>query len=982
MTKVKYLKLFWHSIFHHNRNHKYINGTQGVISIFLAILMVPFATIAGSLVNAARIDSAAAIFDEALCNASNSTLGTYDSFLRKRFSLLAMAQAQDEWGGAASQAAVNKIISETFEFYLEQNTKALSNTYLSYDAEAMGEFPLASPSVLEYQIMEFGKFAVPAKLVEDSLSIDELIKKLEKMIPGYNWFGMLSSAGGAINKGMSLGEHLDDLQDAVTNEEVSVNDYNNKHQAFYDSIQDYFDLINERDSKISEINNMSDEQIDKRVEEIDKRLEELEEEKQTGGETEAIRKETEKLNEEKTKILGWKNDRTGSIQKITEEYEEKLKTQKSSVGTKKSEYSSSIKTLRNKLSATMAAYEKVISDTTGLIQSVVNTGVETGSAIGNLDGKKEKNAEKALQDQIKKTDDEGTKKDLQDQLDTLKGRNKNAATGRSNADSIAKATGQGLSEIGTDINDQLKQFDTALYDELSGKLETLKNEVDAYDTENIVSITWEQLYLTISGLMDSSKLQELEDNLVKEITGGVCWGLLDTLIGFVGALFKATVLFVPELNAEIDEQYYNTTYGGLPSSKDRNAHPLAMGEDSDREASQRYRTMFGGADLSGGANDLSIDLLELIENIIEDFSYIHSQVTKIMTLGIVGLVFLMTELQNLANKAEHLVGQFKLLVENFQISTLAKNVGQKTLVAGYGFYMTSNRLTYNGGTTLFGTSFNLRGQTSTAPSNSLIVNGFSSLLNIANSGSGDASLQKCFVGAESEYLLVGDKSEYANQAYTFLIMYLLRLLPDMIPIFGNTELQAIASGISAATFGIGGPIFYIAAVLIEPLIDTILIVNGGEVDLVKGTPYLAPSNLPKLISDWSGLKMTTDQVNSYTTKLQEKYNNTDFVDYTIYAGTGEVESGGIGFKVDYSKLLFICLLLGVKKSTMLARLANVIEMESVENLSNTRGKSGIYDLDYAYTYIRSRANFTTNEFLPLSNTGGFRIRESIIYKGY
>ena len=42
--------------------HHYINGTKGVISLFLAILMVPFATIAGSLVNAARINSAVAVF--------------------------------------------------------------------------------------------------------------------------------------------------------------------------------------------------------------------------------------------------------------------------------------------------------------------------------------------------------------------------------------------------------------------------------------------------------------------------------------------------------------------------------------------------------------------------------------------------------------------------------------------------------------------------------------------------------------------------------------------------------------------------------------------------------------------------------------------------------------------------------------------------------------------------------------------------------
>ena len=48
---------------------KRINGTRGVISLFLAILMLPFVSVGGALLNAARVNSAVAVFDEALCNA-------------------------------------------------------------------------------------------------------------------------------------------------------------------------------------------------------------------------------------------------------------------------------------------------------------------------------------------------------------------------------------------------------------------------------------------------------------------------------------------------------------------------------------------------------------------------------------------------------------------------------------------------------------------------------------------------------------------------------------------------------------------------------------------------------------------------------------------------------------------------------------------------------------------------------------------------
>lgn len=68
------------------KEHTVINGTKGVISLFLAILMLPFTIFVGALVNANRVNSAASIFDEALCNAANSTLGTYTPFLKKQFS--------------------------------------------------------------------------------------------------------------------------------------------------------------------------------------------------------------------------------------------------------------------------------------------------------------------------------------------------------------------------------------------------------------------------------------------------------------------------------------------------------------------------------------------------------------------------------------------------------------------------------------------------------------------------------------------------------------------------------------------------------------------------------------------------------------------------------------------------------------------------------------------------------------------------------
>ena len=68
---------------------------------------------------------------------------------------------------------------------------------------------------------------------------------------------------------------------------------------------------------------------------------------------------------------------------------------------------------------------------------------------------------------------------------------------------------------------------------------------------------------------------------------------------------------------------------------------------------------------------------------------------------------------------------------------------------------------------------------------------------------------------------------------------------------------------------------------------------------------------------------------------------------------------------------------------MLDRLSNIIEMEAVEYKNNVDSSPNkLFDLDYSYTYIRTQASFTTNEFIKLSNKQGINCKERIVYKGY
>ena len=68
------------------KHFKYINGIRGAISLFLAVIMTPFLTIAMALVETVSV------LDEAMGISSTATLANYDEYLHKRWGLLAADQ--------------------------------------------------------------------------------------------------------------------------------------------------------------------------------------------------------------------------------------------------------------------------------------------------------------------------------------------------------------------------------------------------------------------------------------------------------------------------------------------------------------------------------------------------------------------------------------------------------------------------------------------------------------------------------------------------------------------------------------------------------------------------------------------------------------------------------------------------------------------------------------------------------------------------
>lgn len=221
------------------KEHTVINGTKGVISLFLAILMLPFTIFVGALVNANRVNSAASIFDEALCNAANSTLGTYTPFLKKRFGLLALKY---DVKGTLSPSDVQECISGTFSDYMEINCGALSNTFLDAEYQAKGVYPLSDPTVMKGQILQFSKYSVPKQLVEDNFDIDKLVKSFESMIPGYAFFDSIKNIAGTADSCMTYADNISFLKDCADTQDQNYKNYEKAYTEFASAITSYHNV--------------------------------------------------------------------------------------------------------------------------------------------------------------------------------------------------------------------------------------------------------------------------------------------------------------------------------------------------------------------------------------------------------------------------------------------------------------------------------------------------------------------------------------------------------------------------------------------------------------------------------------------------------------------------------------------------------------------------------------------------------------------
>ena len=239
-----------------------------------------------------------------------------------------------------------------------------------------------------------------------------------------------------------------------------------------------------------------------------------------------------------------------------------------------------------------------------------------------------------------------------------------------------------------------------------------------------------------------------------------------------------------------------------------------------------------------------------------------------------------------------------------------------------------------------------------------------------------------FSGAELEYILFGSNSEIANQLYVFVAFLFCRLLTTIPAVLGNAEAELMAGATT-----IGYPVVMALLIIGETFVDTLLLVNGENLDFYERTIHLSPSGIVKLTADQLtivGKKASNALKERFDAKsrvLKKKFEDTQGSErYQELKGrldkdpyktsdkspVGEaLESYKKSFgQFSYRDFCLVLLLLTVSENQQMTRLSNLIQMESLWYYTQTEPRDAGFDIRKAYAAIDAQAEVKISWSLP------------------
>lgn len=960
----------------------FINGIRGAISLFMAVLLTPFLTIAMLLVETGRYNSAASILDEAMGISSFSTLTNYDSYLHDRWGLLGLDQ---------------KIEYENLlKNYLTQNAGIMGSSLLLDTMTAEGEYALSDPQILRSQIMEFCKLNAPMKLATELGDLSDLIKRLEGLRHFGDYISMIGKGADVLDAQIKIAEAVDELKKIAD----ELDGYNNSIPSSYSEfaqatnkvileLQEQYELENntipaqERTVQrlYSELSALQAEQAAQEAASSDSDSDkDSKKEKKEKKENPAIKEKEEAIKREEDNLNGYKS-RVSQIKSNTPGNRAEAIGKQAAYAKLLDDIAAALDQYATTMSSCMKTVDTVRSDVVEIVGSAVS--VERDKAVEELE-ETQKNLNKDL-DAMEKEGFPADDSSYQVGLDMKEATDKKIAEIKtySKIDSAMVSTVQ---KSITDWDSSTAGYSEVVLRAIIGTYTTMAETVRAVD---IGALTRNSPYINQStyeapkatGYLTGNDIDKYVEAQSKALKESKLEDTIDALVNVYNQLMGLTVFFEDSLSASIDVGYFNNAIGGLPGSNSQSDGPLAM-------IQSLGNALTSAKNLKN--NFTRLKWLEALRNLFDLWTSFQSflQAVASFALGI------------LSNLAGLFTGYDRLYLGTYS----AYELGCRTDFKG-GKMSVKAMTGYSVGSDSFSPARNNM--------NVPVFGEMAQLVSMLISSKDKTGGDKMFNGAEMEYVLLGSYNEVANQIYVFIMIYLVRLLFSISSVLANGEIQAIAG---ASTLGY--PIVMGLFVVLEPLAETILIANGKTQPLLTTSPYLAPSKLPNLVNQlFSAVNITESQGESIVNKMlpaikvvqedydyqkklleyrdeQKKENNAtnapvDSSQNRVDVSEKDKNFGDElkkavkpkAFGLSYREYCLFLVMLTVKDEQLFARLSNLIQMETMYYYSQKDG-SFVFNLNDSYTFLKTTATGSVKQSLPsLISPEKFKLNRTL-YRGY
>ena len=458
-------------------------------------------------------------------------------------------------------------------------------------------------------------------------------------------------------------------------------------------------------------------------------------------------------------------------------------------------------------------------------------------------------------------------------------------------------------------------------------------------------------------------------------------GFLNSIINTVDSLFKMKTLFDENLNSRLSEECVKQ----LADSGDSPFQTLLVGIQELREGIEKVGKSIGSVsiiDFFSGCKKALDGAVKVIDSIVGQFT---ERIDKM-----IDFVNQLTDPSKIYDE---------LLIDGYITNNLPNRTNAGSFeVTSYPYIGT--RVKLNGKSL---TGFNYNDIITQSVPEAITIDDydtlFSSLTNIAY------GTDTMFKGAETEYILVGTSNEVFNQMQSFFEVFMLRLLSNIGPVLDDGTIETLAASVTPFGF-----VVYLLFLLAESYIDTILLVNGSDVPLIKLSCYLSPSGIPKLLDKIANTAFKNAQMKELFKQEVKDIQNSDrslssgdssnsdssnkvdlSKDNNSQNKNGTFKEGYINMKYDSYMLILLKVIVPVKDK--LGRLANIIQLESdsyyrykaiekdvsqtdiiPDNTKTTtkdddknkvKGVGEYFKISKAYTTISTSSTVTFNPFISI-----------------